>query len=132
MFELIAQYGLPVLYWILALLAGLVSKHVVTLTSNKWAQGVIQRAYVEIDDAVKLVAQTYVDEIKRASEDGSLSEEEKLVAKKMAVEVFKDNFGGSAALKRLAKALGLNDVVGWVVDKVEVSVATNKGIAPPR
>lgn len=132
MFELIMQYGQPALFWVLALLAGLVAKHVVTLTSNRWAQGVIQRAYAEIDDAVRMVSQVYVNELKRASEDGTLTDEEKAIAKQMAIAAFKDNFGGTTALKRLARALGLSDIAGWVSDKVEVAVNTRAVLPPPR
>lgn len=129
MFELIMGYGPKVLMYVLALLAGLVTKYVVTLTKNRWAQGVIQRAYKEIEEAVIEVMQTYVAELKKANADGMLTPEEKQHAKELALSVFKENFGGSAALARLARALGLSDVTSWVESKLEGAVTNNKYIA---
>lgn len=114
--------------WVLALLAGLVSKYIVTLTSNKWAQGVIQRAYKEIEEAVVEVMQTYVAELKKANADGVLTDQEKAIAKQMALAVFRDNLG-SKGLARLARALGLEDVTAWVENKLEGAVAANKHLA---
>jgi hypothetical protein len=127
LYSLFADHGPAALAWTLSALAGVALTYLVVRIRWEYVRGVVTRAIAEIQDAVLEVAQVFADEIKRASEDGKLTAEEKAVAKQMAIDTAKSNLG-SKGLKRLSRVLGLGDVTDWIANKVEAAVATK----PPK
>lgn len=118
LYSLIADHGMTVLLWVLSILGGLIARYVVQRIQNSFAQGVVSRAWSEIRDAVLEVAQTFVDDLKLARDDGKLTARERQLAKARAIETAKSNIGAKG-LQRLARILGLENVDDWIGTKVE-------------
>lgn len=127
MSELFATYGPDALVWALTALGTLLSSYVFVLVRAGYVRETLQRAWVEVQGAVLEVSQTYADEIKRASADGTLTDDEKREARTMAVEIAKSNLG-KRGLSRLGRVLGL-DVDKWLVSKTEQAVKLTKAAA---
>ena|SRR5690625_43277 len=81
----------------------------------------IDRAHAETYASVKHVAQTYVDDLKAAREDGKLTEAEKQEALERAVAMFKVRMG-QHGLQQLAAIVG--DLEEWIISQVEGAVYT--------
>lgn len=116
-------HGDSILFWVLTALGGMTARLVLAHVKNATVNGVVGRALSEIGDAVLLVGHTYVDDLKAASADGSLTPEEAARAKSDAIDVAKKNIG-AAGLAKLAKVLGVDDLDHWLETKVESAVAT--------
>ncbi len=110
--NLIVTYGPPVLAWVLAALGTLLSTYGVARLRAGYLRDLVARAWFEIQGAVLEVSQTFVDAIKAASKDGTLTEEEKAVAKANI---------GRKGLARLARVLGV-DIESWLASKTEQAV----------
>jgi len=80
---------------------------------------VINRAAVEVHASVQYVAQTYVDDLKAAKEDGKLTDEEKAEALARAKAAFKTRMG-QHALEQLAAVVG--DLEEWIRTQIEASI----------
>lgn len=83
------------------------------------ANDVIDRAHVEVYSAVAYVAQTYVDDLKKAKEDGKLTNEEKAEALARAKQAFKTRMG-QHGLEQLAAVVG--DLEEWIRTQIEASI----------
>lgn len=117
--------GDTILFWVLATVGALIARLVIAQIGNATAAKYVGRALTEVGDAVLDTAKTYVEAIKKAAADGTLTAEEKAEAKARAIATAKANIG-PAGLKRLANILGL-DLAGldkWLGTKVEAAVAT--------
>lgn len=122
-----ATYGPDVVAWVLAALGTAGTFLLGLMGVARWSalvRGVIQRAWVEVQGAVLEINQTYVSELRKAREDGELTEAEKLTARTRAVEVAKANLG-KKGLARLARVVGINPDE-WIASKVEQAVAKTK------
>lgn len=86
-----------------------------------WVREMLGRLVKEAEAAVREVSQTYTTEILKGRQDGVLTEEEKAVARRRAVEILKSNFG-LKGLKRLAHVLGIVDDDRYAVTQVEAAV----------
>lgn len=128
MYDLIQNYGLYVLGLVLGGIATLLAKFVFPRIKAGYARDLAQRAWVEIQGAAFEVGQVYVDGLKAASKDGTLTVNEKAAAKVMAIDVAKANIG-AAGLKRLGRVLGVN-IDTWLASKVEQAVAIQKLTKP--
>lgn len=124
MTDLFATYGPDVVAWVMAALGSLLATYVWTLVRIKFVRDALQRAWTEVQGAVLEVSQTYSDSIKLARKDGTLSETEKLAAKKMAIDIAKANLG-EKGLRRLGRVLGF-DPQAWLASKTEQAVKIMK------
>ena len=118
---LISQFGLQALTVVFSLVGVLALRALNAYVKSTYLRDVLVRAGAEAQAAVDEVAQVYVKEIKRANEDGVLTDEEKAKAKAMAVEIFKSNLG-KKGLDRLIKVLGMDDLQSWISGKIESAV----------
>src|SRR5690606_24734791 len=91
--------------------------------AQKMVLGLLERAHREVYDAVRATGQTYVDELKKAREDGKITEEEARLARELAWQHFKAQMG-AAALAELELIVG--DVVEWFQSEVEAAVKALK------
>ena len=126
---LFGDYGPKVLAWVLVALGGLIGTHLLSTMKNQKIAGILGRAYDAVRTAVLEVAQTYADEIKKGSADGKLTPEERVMAKRAAIDKAK-SYLGSKGVKQLAKVIGL-DVDNWFGGAVERTVKETKLIAGP-
>lgn len=134
MYELIENYGNSALGWVLAGLGLLLSRYVWIRIGNDYALGVLTRAWGEVRAAVAEVGQTYVAAIKAGRADGKLTDEEKAVAKSLAIAAAKRNLGAKG-LRALARILGLDSVDEWLAGRLEAAVAEGKAagvLDPPK
>jgi hypothetical protein len=129
--QILANGGDKAVLWATTAAIAWVGLRVSGLLRNQYVRGVVERAFAEVKDAVLLVEQTYLSALRKANEDGKITEEEKKQALALAVAEAKKLIG-MAGLKRLARVLGLGDVDAWLSSKVEVAVATGKlaGVLP--
>lgn len=88
---------------------------------STWVQSMLARLIHEADAAVREVAQTYTDELVKASIDGSLTDEEKREARRRAVATLKANLG-TKGWHRLMRILGIEDEERYAVTQVEAAV----------
>jgi len=119
MAELYMQYGPALLLAIFTVIAWLFM-HLLwnRIKDSKYAKYIL-RAGQELRASINEVSQTYVAELKAASEDGKLTDEEKKAALQKAIDKFKSNYGVKG-LKRLSKILGLGDKLdGWLTTQAE-------------
>jgi len=131
MFELIAEYGDKIGALFAAALVAVLGRYVWDKINRESLRAIAQRACAEVIDAVLEVWQTYVSGLKKGRDDGQLTDEEKAIAKRMAIETAKTNLGAKG-LARLARALGfgtdLAKVENWIGSKAETAIATLKGV----
>lgn len=123
---LFADYGPKILAWMLAALTALLGKYVWQKVGQEYLRGVLERAMFEINAAVLDVSQTYADGLKAGRADGTLTSEEKGLAKRMAIAKAKENLGAKG-LERLGRILGTGEAVErWLSNKVEAAVRASK------
>lgn len=122
--ELIAQYGLTVLEWLLAGLSLLLAKYVFVKIDNDIARGVTERLWGEVRTSTLEVGQVYVSELDLNS-DGKISAEEKATAKKMALDKVKANLG-KAGLAKLARIVGGDNIDDYIGGKIEAFLGGTK------
>ena len=125
--ELIAQYGLTALTWLLAGLTTVAMKYGISKIDSDRIRGYTERLFAEVKAAVFEVGQTYVEALKEGREDGKLTELEKREAKKRAIAIAKSNLGTKGA-KALARVL---DVDEWIGNKVEAVLGGEKAAKKP-
>ena len=134
MLEFIATNGEKVVPWVLGLVGLALTRWVWGHITHTWTRQTLQRAYDEVVDAVLEVWQTYTSELKRARQDGLLTDAEKREARRRAVELAKQNIGPKG-IKRLANVLGVSRFFGeapqkidrWIESKTEAAYAGLKG-----
>jgi hypothetical protein len=123
--DLIVEFAEPVATLVVTLLGAILTRFVWSRISSDWARRLLQRVYSEVVDAVLIVWQTYVDELKQKSADGKLTSAERAEAKRRAVDTVVKNLGATG-IERLAKVLGLKgteSTVAWIENKTEAAVA---------
>lgn len=125
MLDLFITYGDDALKWLLAAAGALLLKYVFSLVKNSYANGVLGRAWLEVQGAVLEVEQVYVGALRAARADGKLTDAEKAQAKAMAIAIARENLG-KKGLARLARVLGLDSVERWLGSKSEQALATVK------
>ena len=137
MLHLIAEHGEAIVSLVVTVLGTIMSRFFWSKLKGDRARNVLQRAYAEVMDAVLLVSQTYVSEIKRHSADGVLTEDERHEARRRAVETVLKNLG-ETGVARLGRVLGLRPTE-WIEQKTEATIAALKtgavsaaSHAPPR
>ena len=118
-------HGNSVIAWVAAAVLGLIGKYIVSKIENENVRKYVGRALDEVADAVAEVYQTFVNELKAGNADGKLTAEEKVVARKMAIDTAKSNIG-TKGLKRLAKVAGIDALDEWLGTKVEATVKMAK------
>lgn len=91
--------------------------------AQKMVLGLLERAHREVYDAVRATSQTYVDELKKAREDGKITDEEARQAQELAWQYFKAQMG-AVALAELEAIVG--DLTAWFAAEVEAAVGTLK------
>jgi uncharacterized membrane protein YeaQ/YmgE (transglycosylase-associated protein family) len=132
--DIIVQFGEPLATLIVGILGAVMTRFVWGRISADWARRLLQRVYAEVIDAVVLVWQTYVNELKEKSADGKLTDAERAEAKRRAVATVLKNLGDTG-IQRLAKVLGFTDggstsavskTVDWLEEKTEAAVANLK------
>lgn len=118
---------IALLSWVAVYAANLIKAKV----ANTYLQGVLVRLDDAVYTAVKMVTQTYVDAIKEASADGTLTADEKMAAKQKAIDAVKD-YLGAKGLATIAQVLGLTGsaVDSFLGAKIEAAVATTKPPSP--
>jgi hypothetical protein len=128
--QIIATYGESLATLIVSILGAIMTRFVWGKIQTDWARRLLERVYAEVIDAVLIVWQTYVSEIKAGSADGKLTDAERAEAKRRAVDTVVKNLGTSG-LQRLAKILGfggsdsgpVNRTVQWIEEKTEAALA---------
>lgn len=125
--EILSPVLLAALTWAAAKAAELVRAKV----KNEYLKGVLVRLDDAVFTAVKELQQSVVDEIKRASADGKITDEEKRRIKEKALTTVKSHLGNKG-LAELAKILGLNGggLDGLLSSKVEAAVHDLRRTAP--
>ena len=140
MSQFIADNGELAASLAVTLFSAVMSRYLWNRLKANGAQQLLQRAYAEIMDAVLLVSQTYVSEIKKHSADGTLTEAERAEARRRAVLVVMQNLGDTG-LDRLARVLGFKPTGGgapvlgvteWIAQKTEVTIGALKSGAVQR
>lgn len=123
MWKQILLSGSDVFFWLASVLFTLLMNAVLRLFKAARTRDIIRTALHEIADAVREVAKVYVEDLKAASEDGSLTAEERKVAREMAIKKARENLG-PVGLARLGRVLGANGVSldAWMGNKVESAV----------
>lgn len=121
--------GDKVLAWVLSAVGVAIAAFVLGKIGEGKAKEIVARALNELGAAVLEVKQTFVDSIKAASADGTLTPAEKAEAKARAIAIAKSNLG-SKGLARLAKIIGV-DVEGWLSNKLEAIVASAPSSVSP-
>jgi Sec-independent protein translocase protein TatA len=123
----VLTHGDHVLFWVLAVVGAFVARLVLGQIKAGKIQQVVGRALREVGDAVMMVGKTYVEALKAASADGTLTDAEKAEAKARAIAAAKKNIGVDG-LKALGRILGLGDgddsLTHWLETKVESAVAS--------
>ncbi len=114
----------PLATLLLGVLVAYATRFLQKKINNDYADGVVGRALAELQAAVVSVGQTYVSAIKDASADGTLTPEEKRLARDMAIAKAKENIGPEG-LRKLARILGV-DLDKWLETHLEKHVAENK------
>lgn len=125
--EILSPVVLAVLTWAAAKLAQLIRAKV----QNEYLKGVLVRLDDAVFTAVKDLQQSVVDEIKAASVDGKITEEEKRRIKEKAISAVKSHLG-TKGLAEVAKILGLEGgaLEGLLSSKVEAAVHDLRRTAP--
>lgn len=118
-------HGDDAITWVAVALAALVAKYVIAKIDNETVRKYVGRAWTEVKSAVAEVYQTYVAELKAASADGKLTDEEKAEAKKKAIALAKSNIG-KKGLARLVRILGIDALDDWLGTQVEAAVDLSK------
>jgi len=92
-------------------------------TRNEYLSSVLVRLNVAVLDVVKAIEQNVVKEIKRANEDGKITDEEKQTIKSIALNSVK-SYLGVKGLAQLGKILGLdsNAIDSMIETKIESAV----------
>lgn len=88
-------------------------------TINEQVVNLIVRVRSSVIDAVKYVNQTYVNEIKAASEDGKLTDEEKREAKNRAIQVALDRI---KTIGQDELSLLTDNIMKYISDEIEVVI----------
>ncbi len=104
--ELLISYGIPLVTWLLGILGIGMSFVMRQIWKNARLLEVMTRLGHAVRDAVNDVFQTYISELRRANADGKLTDEEKAIAKQMAIERAKV-FLGRKGIKVLLYSLGM-------------------------
>lgn len=118
---------IPLLSPLVMLGLGYVSKLLADLikakTKNEYLSGVLVRLNTSVVDAVKAIEQSVVEEIKKASADGVITDAERLSIKQAALDAVK-SYLGVKGLNEIGKVLGLSNaaVEGLISDKIEAAV----------
>lgn len=117
--EILSPVLLAALTWAAAKLAQFIRAKV----GNEYLKGVLVRLDDAVFTAVKAIQQSVVEEIKLASADGKITDEEKRRIKDKALATVKSHLG-TKGLAELAKILGLDGVAldGLLSSKVEAAV----------
>lgn len=118
-------HGDKALFWVMAVVGGLLARAIMHYVGASKAAGVIRRALTEVGDAVLATTQTYVTAIKAANADGKLTDVEKAEAKALAIATAKKLIGPEG-LKRLSKIIG-GDLDSWIGTKIEAALGGLKG-----
>jgi hypothetical protein len=124
--NLIIDHGVSALTSILLVIGIVLSRWAFPLVKNAWANGVLHRAWIEVQTAVLDVAQTYTDALKEHNADGKLTTDEKAEAQLRAKNKAKELIG-KKGLAALARIVGV-DVEKWLTGKVEAAVKISKPI----
>lgn len=138
--EILSPLLLAALTWAAAKLAQLIRAKV----QNEYLKGVLVRVDDAVFTAVKDLQQTVVEQIKVASADGKITDDEKKQIKDKALVVVKSHLG-TKGLAEAAGILGLGGAAleGLLSSKVEAAVhdlrrsapatssAAHGGVAPP-
>lgn len=113
--------------WLTYYLANLIKAKV----SNTYLQGALVRLDDAVFSAVRMVSQTYVDAIKDASADGTLTNEEKYAAKTKALDAAK-SYLGAKGLALITQVLGLTGPAldAYLGGKIETAVAVVNAVPP--
>lgn len=114
--------GAQLLPWVGSVLMALLTRYVFKKTKNESVSNLLARATAEIGDVAKEVAQVYVDALKKGTADGKLTDQEKRMAKNIALQKIKDNLGPTL-IPRLIAVLGdANKMESWIETKLEASI----------
>jgi hypothetical protein len=122
--------GNSVIVWVGVAVAGLLGKWLLGKISNDTAQKYIGRALDEVYDAVGEVYQTFTKSLKASNADGKLTNDEKKIAKSLALATAKANIGVKG-IARLSRILGIDSLDSWLATKVEATVANTHSAPKP-
>ena len=125
--EILSPVLLAALTWAAAKLAQLIRAKV----QNEYLKGVLVRLDDAVFTAVKDLQQSVVEQIKAASADGKITDEEKKEIKEKAMAAVKSHIG-TKGLAEAAKVLGLEGgaLEGLLSSKVEAAVHDLRRAAP--
>lgn len=126
--EILSPVLLAALTWAAAKLAQLIRAKV----QNEYLKGVLVRLDDAVFTAVKDLQQSVVEQIKAASADGKITDEEKRQIKEKAMAAVKSHLG-TRGLAEAAKILGLEGgaLEGLLSSKVEAAVHDLRRAVPP-
>jgi hypothetical protein len=126
--EILSPLLLAALTWAAAKLAQLIRAKV----QNEYLKGVLVRVDDAVFTAVKDLQQTVVEQIKAASADGKITDDEKKQIKDKALAAVKSHLG-TKGLAEAASVLGLSGgaLEGLLSSKVESAVHDLRRSAPP-
>jgi hypothetical protein len=118
-FEILSPILLAALTWAAAKLAQLIRAKV----QNEYLKGVLVRLDDAVFTAVKDIEQSVVEQIKEASADGKITDDEKKRIKEKALASVKSHLG-TKGLAEVARILGLDGgaLDGLLSSKVEAAV----------
>lgn len=117
--EILSPVLLAALTWAAAKVAQLIRAKV----QNEYLRGVLVRVDDAVFTAVKAVQQTVVEQIKEASADGKITDDEKKRIKEQAIATVKAHLG-TKGLSEVGTILGLDGgaLDGFLSSKVEAAV----------
>lgn len=121
MYNLIMEYGLWALAFLIAMLSWL-SVKLIALIESKTLRDIASRLFDETMAAVREVGAGYIEHLKLGNADGKLTAEDKRLAKRKAIAIAKANLG-KAGIKRLARVF---DVEDWIGNKIEAILGEDK------
>lgn len=123
MTQMYIDYGPMVVIAVLGAIAWTYRKFLADkIKSQRWSS-MILRAGLSMRTIVIEVNAVYVDALKKANDDGVLTDEEKAEARKMALDKFKEQWGVKG-LKELARVIGFGDALdSWLGSLLETTLS---------
>ena len=126
----VSEVLLPLLLSVLTLAVVKLTQFVNAKVKNEYLKNVLVRVDDAVLTTVRHLQQNFVEDLKNASADGKLSEEEKKNLKDQALNSVYMHLGGDKGLSEVKKVLGVADLDSLLSSKVEAAVHSLKNNSP--
>jgi hypothetical protein len=125
------QYGTMILMAILSAISFVGLRYGLELFKSKRVKGIFTRLAIELRGVVVETNSDYVNDLRKANEDGVLTDEEKQLALEKAISKLKENIG-MKGLQRIVKVLGIESLESWLGTHIAGMVEDVKKATPPK